>query len=325
MMHLGSVSRNPSAWMYRGLWLIAILLACAMPLLIIARGNVAFGAARFDQAHALDHSIIILGGDVAIDTTVSYPVVVVAGNLNVTGQVHSDVVVIGGNVFLGASSVIDGDLVTIVGQVYRASGAAIRGTLGGTVHEWPNEIPPPPLKQVDLMRQVRLGLATGFGLLLLCLVVSAALPWSIVVTAATVRTFPIRSALAAATSVVALPLLLLPLVLSLIGLPVAVVIIFGAIAVWLVGLAAAGYLVGRRILVPANQPRGFLLVLIVGLAPILLILAVPVFGPLAVGTIGFFGAGARIVSFVERERAMDALEAIGPPVAPSRASIRVES
>ena len=325
MIHLGSISGNPSTWLYRGLWLVAILLACAMPLVIIARGNVAFGPAQFDQSHALDHSIIILGGDVAIDTTVAYPIVVVAGNLSVTGQVHSDVVVVGGNVFLGQSAVIDGDLVTIVGQVYRASGAAIRGTLGGTVHAWANEVPPPPLEQVDLIRQVRLGLATGFGLLLLCLVVSAALPWSIVVTAATARRFPIRSALAAATSVVALPLLLLPLVLSLIGLPVAVVIGFGAIVVWLVGLAAAGYLVGRRILVPANPPRGFLLVLIVGLAPILLILAVPVVGPLLVGTIGFLGGGARIVSFVEHERALQALESIGPPPTSGFERIRVES
>ena len=312
MIDLPSLSHQATTWTYRVLWLIAILIASAMPLVIVARGDVLLGPARFDDSHRLDHSAIILGGDVAIDTVVEYPIVVVGGNLTVLGTINNDVVVVGGNVFLGGSALVDGDLVTIVGRVYRASGASVRGTLGGTVHAWANEVPPPPLEQVNLIGQVRLGLAMGFGLLLLCLVVSAALPWSIVVTAATARRFPVRSALAAATSVVALPLVLLPLVLSLVGLPIAIVISFGALAVWLVGLAAAGYLVGRRILRQRAEPRGFLLVLIVGLAPILLILAVPVVGPLAVGTIGFLGAGARIVSFVERERALQALEAIGP-------------
>jgi hypothetical protein len=84
----------------------------------------------------------------------------------------------------------------------------------------------------------------------------------------------------------------------------------GALAVWLIGLAATGFLVGRRLLGPRSEKRGFFPVLVVGLSPILLLLAVPVLGPLVVGTIGVLGAGARIVSFVERERATDALEAM---------------
>ncbi len=301
-----------TTWSYRLLWLVAILLTIAMPLLIVARGDVWLGSLRIDQAHVANHSIIVLGGDVDVETTTEFPIVMAGGNLTVHGQIHNDVVVIAGNVILGATSVVDGDLVAIVGKVFRADGATVRGTLGGTVQTWSNDAPPPPLEPVDLVRQIRLGLATGFGLLLLCLVVSAALPWSIVVTAATARRFPIRSALAAATSVVALPLLLLPLILSLVGLPIAVVIGFGAIAVWLVGLSAAGYLVGRRMIGRQRQPpRGFLLVSLVGLAPILLSLAIPVVGPVAVGLIGFLGAGARIVSFVERDRVVVALESIG--------------
>src|SRR5579859_1223286 len=214
MIELPSLGHQATTWTYRVLWLIAILVAGAMPLVIVARGDVLLGPTRFDAGHALDHSAIILGGDVAIDTVVDYPVVIIGGNLTILGTVHNDVVVVGGNVFLGGSSLVDGDLVTIIGQVYRASGATIHGILGGTVNAWSNETPPPPLEHVNLIGQVRLGLAMGFGLLLLCLVISAALPWSIVVTAATARRFPVRSALAAATSVVALPLVLLPLVLS---------------------------------------------------------------------------------------------------------------
>lgn len=47
-----------------------------------------------------------------------------------------------------------------------------------------------------------------------------------------------------------------------------------------------------------------------GLTPILLVLAVPVLGPLVVGAVGVLGAGARIVAFVERERAVDAIATV---------------
>jgi hypothetical protein len=136
------------------------------------------------------------------------------------------------------------------------------------------------------------------------------LPWSIVVTAATTRYMPLRSALAALTGVVVVPLLALPLVLSLIGLPLALLLGLGAAVVWLVGLTAAGLLVGRWILNEGSRTHGYLRVVLVGLAPILLALAVPVLGPLFVGAIGFWGAGARMVSFVEKGRAVDAMEAI---------------
>ena len=129
MIDLPSLSHQASTWTYRVLWLIAILIAGAMPLVIVARGDVLLGPTRFDESHSLDHSAIILGGDVVIDTVVEYPIVIVGGDLTVLGTVNNDVVVVGGNVFLAGSAVVDSDLVTIVGQVYRASGAAIRGPL----------------------------------------------------------------------------------------------------------------------------------------------------------------------------------------------------
>lgn len=311
MSQLPALSRQAATWSYRLLWLLAILLVGTMPLIIVARGEVSFGPVSFDQSNRLGHSLIVLGGDVTLRSGVDFPLVVILGDVTVDGAVKSDLVVVGGNVFLSHQAEVDGDLVALVGQVFKASGATVHGTVGANVHDWTDlSRTSPPLDEVDLLRQVRLGLATGLGLLLLCLVVAAFLPWSIVVTAATARQYPIRSGLAAITGVVVVPLLLLPLILSLVGLPIALAISFGALAVWLIGLNAAGFLVGRRLLGERSQKRGFFPVLVVGLAPILLVLAVPVLGPLVVGAIGVLGAGARIVSFVERERATDALEAM---------------
>jgi hypothetical protein len=304
------ISRGATIATYRILWLVAILLVFAMPVVIIARRDVWLGPATFDDAHPLTHPLIVVGGDVVIRSGVVYPLVVLTGNLLVDGRVQDDLVVVGGNVSLTDRTVVDGDLVAIVGQISRAPGSQVRGLLGGRIVESADGPAYPAIETVDLMSQVRLGLATGLGLLLLCLVVAAALPWSVVVTAATARRYPIRSALAALTAVVVIPLLLLPLVLSLVGLPVAIVLSFGALGVWLVGLTAAGYLVGRKILRWRAQSPGYLTALIVGLAPILLVLAVPLIGPIVVGSIGILCGGARIVSFVETDRASDAMTSI---------------
>jgi hypothetical protein len=308
---LPALSHQAATWSYRLLWLLAILLVGMMPLIIVARGEVRFGPAAFDYSNRLGHSLIVVDGDVTLRSGVDFPLVVILGDVTVDGVVNSDLVAVGGNVFLSHRADVEGDLVAIIGQVFKAPGATVRGTVGADVRDWtdPSQTTP-PLEKVDLLRQVRFGLATGLGLLLLCLVVAAFLPWSIVVTAATARQFPIRSGLAAITGVVVVPLLLLPLILSLVGLPIALAISLGALAVWLIGLAAAGFLVGRRLLGAGSEKRSFFPVLVVGLSPILLVLAVPVLGPLVVGAIGVLGAGARIVSFVERERATDALEAM---------------
>ncbi|HEX5414147.1 MAG TPA: hypothetical protein VFZ25_00675, partial [Chloroflexota bacterium] len=134
----------------------------------------------------------------------------------------------------------------------------------------------------------------------------------------TTRYMPLRSGLAALTGVVVVPLLALPLVLSLVGLPLALLLGLGAAVVWLVGLTAAGLLVGRWILAGDPRAHGYLRVVLVGLAPILLALAIPVLGPLFVGAVGFWGAGGRMVSFVEKERAVNAMEAIARGAARAR-------
>jgi hypothetical protein len=311
MMQLPTLRRSVLTWSYRTLWLVAVLLIGAMPLVLVGRGDIWLGPATFDDGTRPSHSLVVVDGDVAVRSGLDYPMVVLFGNVSVDGPVHGDVLTVGGNLFLDQHATVDGDLVTILGTMTRAPGAVVRGTLGGDVQVGIAPPVSPPIERVDLLRQVRLGLASAFALLLLCLVVATALPWSVAVTAATARRYPIRSSLGAVSGAVALPLLVLPLTLSLVGLPLAAVLALGAFVVWLIGLGAAGYLVGRRLVAPAGRNLGFFRVLIVGLAPILLALAVPVIGPIFVGSVGALGAGARIVSFVERERAADALANFG--------------
>lgn len=308
MIQPPAISRTAVVWAYRSLWLLAVLLALAMPFLILLRGDLWLGPADIDAANSPGHSLVVVGGDVSVQEGMDYPLVVILGDVRVAGPMANALVVLGGNVYLDRSAIVDDAIVVLDGQVFRAPGAMIQGTIGASVRDWTGQREVGrSLGDVDLMRQSRLGLAAGLGLLLVCLAVVALLPWSVVMTAATCRRYPIRSGLAGLTGVLAVPFVVLPLTLSLVGLPLAILLGFGAVLLWLVGLTALGFMIGQRLLGRRPERSSFLRVLIVGLAPILLALAVPVLGPLVVGAAGVLGAGARIVSFVERERAVDAL------------------
>lgn len=311
MIPFPAVSRSAAVWAYRSLWLLAVLLALAMPAMILLRGDVWLGSATFDATNRPNHSLIVVDGDVSLQEGMDYPLVVILGNVQIDGPMHDVLVTVGGNVFLGRHAVVDEAIVVLGGQVFRAPGAVIQGTVGANLRDWSEgQLIGRSIERVNLVRQVQLGLAAGLGLLLVCLVVVAAVPWSVVVTAATTRQYPIRSGLAGLTGLVAVPFVVLPLTLSLIGLPLAVLLSLGTVLTWLIGLTGVGFMLGRCLLGSRPEHTSYLRVLIVGLTPILLVLAVPVLGPLVVGVAGVLGAGARIVSFVERERAVDAIATV---------------
>ncbi len=311
MIPLPAISRSAAIWAYRLLWLLAVLLALAMPTMILVRGDVWLGPASFDATNRPNHSLIVIAGDVSLEEGMDYPLVVILGNVQINGAMHDVLVTVGGNVFLRRHAMVDEAIVVLGGQVFRAPGAVIQGTVGAKLQDWSEgQVVASSLERVNLVRQVQLGLAAGLGLLLVCLVVVAAVPWSVVVTAATARRYPIRSGLAGLTGLVAVPFVVLPLTLSLVGLPLAVLLSLGTVLTWLIGLTGIGFLLGQCLLGSQPEHTSYLRVLIVGLTPILLVLAVPVLGPLVVGAVGVLGAGARIVAFVERERAVDAIATV---------------
>lgn len=306
-----TINRSLVVWGYRSLWLGAVLLALAMPLVILLRGDVWLGSLSFDAANRPNHSLIVIDGNVSLHEGIDYPLVVLFGDVQVDGPLPDALVVVGGDVYLGRNAIVEEAIVVLGGAVFREPGATIEGTIGATIHDWTNPpVPHRPLEHLDLVRQVQLGLAAGLALLLLCLVTAAALPWSVVITAATARQYPLRSLLGGLTGLLAVPFVALPLTLSLVGLPLAVALGLGAVLVWLIGLTSAGFLIGQLLLGQRPGRTSFLRVLIVGLAPILLATPIPVLGPLLVGAVGVVGAGARIVSFVERDRAVEVMEAV---------------
>ena len=79
-----------------------------------------------------------IGGDVTVDESeiIDGDVVAVGGAVRVDGDVQGDVVAVGGSVTLGPSAVVDGDVTVVGGPLHRDPGATVRGkaqevSLGG--------------------------------------------------------------------------------------------------------------------------------------------------------------------------------------------------
>jgi hypothetical protein len=93
--------------------------------------------------------------------------------------------------------------------------------------------------------------------------------------------------------------LVVPLGLSLAGLPFAILLTGAASLAWLFGLTASAVVIGRLV---ARSPASLLWSAAAGLVLLALSMIVPLAGPLLVAVIGLAGAGALAVALISRSR-----------------------
>ncbi|OQX85629.1 MAG: hypothetical protein B6D63_01860 [Candidatus Latescibacteria bacterium 4484_7] len=75
--------------------------------------------------------IVRFGNDIFIgkDELVQGSAVAIGGNIKIEGKVLGDVVAIGGNVDLSSTAVVNGEVVTVFGELNRADGSVVRGEI----------------------------------------------------------------------------------------------------------------------------------------------------------------------------------------------------
>jgi hypothetical protein len=220
----------------------------------------------------------------------------------VSGHASDDLVAIGGRVFIHRGATVDGDVVSLLGGIYRAPGANISGRAGGAMTRW-NGTSPVIHRNLArfLVNTVRLGMAAGLALLLIGTCLTIVFPWQIVLISTTLREAPIKSMVAGLLSLMAFVFLVVPLGLSLAGLPFALLLTGAAVLAWLFGLTAAAVLLGRLL---SRQPVSLLWATAGGLVILAVSMAVPLAGPLVVALTGLIGAGALAVALFSRARPM---------------------
>ncbi len=281
-------------------WLAVLGLSAVLPLSALFHGIVHVGPRALVASRLQTAPIIAVGSDVTLKHGSRYVVVAILGNVYVAGGVHDDVVALGGRVYLGRGSHVDGDVLSLLGGVYKARGAVVEGRIGGALHRWGGgetgarrDLPR------FLFKNIRLGMAAGLALLLIGTCLTIVFPWQVVLISGTLRRSPLKSAATGLLCLLTFMFLVVPLGLSLAGLPFAILLTGAASLAWLFGLTASAVVIGRLV---ARSPSSLLWSAAAGLVLLALSMVVPLAGPLLVAVIGLAGAGALAVALISRSR-----------------------
>lgn len=193
------------------------------------------------------------------DEEVSETVVVVGGSLRVDGRVRDGVVVVGGNLHLGPQADVSGDVVLVGGQLTRADGAQLRGSIDnisfGHWGRWSlGGLSIPTLEFGDVGRWLSL-MGTVFRLSLLALLMAMVLvlaraPVARVGRAAGSEPFKAFAVglIAAVLFVPALILACIALIVTIVGIPLVVLLVplalLGLFVAMILGFTGLAYQLG---------------------------------------------------------------------------------
>lgn len=281
-------------------WLVVLGLSALLPLSALFHGIVHVGPRPLVESRLQTAPIIAVGSDVALRHGSRYVVVAMLGNVNVSGTARDDVVALGGRVYLGPGSHVQGDVLSLLGGVYKARDALVDGRIGGALYRW-NGGRTETHRNLPrfLVKNIRLGMAAGLALLLIGTCLTIVFPWQVVLISGTLRRSPLKSAATGFLCLLTFMFLVVPLGLSLAGLPFAILLTGAASLAWLFGLTASAVVIGRLV---ARSPSSLLWSAAAGLVLLALSMSVPLAGPLLVAVTGLAGAGALAVALISRSR-----------------------
>ena len=255
------------------------------------------------------HNAVAVMGDLKVDGEVMHDAVAVMGDNTVNGRVHSNVVAIMGDINLGPKAEVDGDLVCVGGEVHRDPGAVVRGrvqmkTLGPgfnseAITSW-----------WDHALKIGRPLAIGAGLGWLWFVTG----FSIAFYALLGLVFPRRISacgdklvqepglviLSAVLATLALPVLFVLLCITIIGIPVALLVLpVSCVVIAMFGKAAIYGLIGRKLTGERFHP---VVAVIIGAVLFVLLYLLPVVGLLLAFLVWFLGFGCAVLLMFGRPK-----------------------
>jgi cytoskeletal protein CcmA (bactofilin family) len=230
------------------------------------------GTYSLESGENLDGSLLILGGTANLEegSIVEQDVTVIGGTIDVNGQVKGDVSVVGGMASLGSTAVIGGDVNTLAGQLSRDDGARIEGQVNtGTTGPFslvvPGTVQIPGLENlpsIPLPRDsnaprvnVRFNpvwdglwwLIRSFFWAALAVLVALFMSQRTERVADSVMKNPLVAGGMGCLTMLIVPLILLVLVITICGIPFALLGTFALWIAWGFGIIVIGYEVGKRL------------------------------------------------------------------------------
>ncbi len=270
-------------------------------------------------------SAVAFGGDITVAGTVQQSAVAFGGDVTVSGRVEQSVVAFGGDIHLTPTAVVgtgmnagDSTVVTFGGDITQEKGAQVTGHT----------------KQVSRMNWTgaigaigSTGWSTWFGFslvgwlvqtaicLVLALVVAALMPKQLLAVQRNLAARPAASlGWGALTFFVIVPVALVVLVVSIIGILVAIpLLVFVLLSYFFVTTGVAA-LLARKVL--GSRGQNLMLAVAVGVVGTTVISRIPVAGGIALLAMTVLGAGAGVLAFAEWRRDRRLAAAPAGPGAP---------
>lgn len=256
---------------------------------------------------------VAVGGTLAIDGTVDGDAVSVMGGTTINGTVHGCAVSVLGDLTLGPDAKVDGDTVCVGGSMHRAAGAIIGGEV---VHQsfGDNVKIATPLKAWWLHGH-RLAWVWIMNLLILAFYAFVALvfPKGIRRCGDMLVQRPGLSILSAVLAVLAFPILFVLLLVSIIGIPIALLVPVALAGLAMFGKASFYALIGRTVTRDRVHPSAAVMV---GGLICLVFFMIPVVGMLLSLFLSFLCMGCSIAAiFTSTRRGATPPTEPPPPVA----------
>ncbi len=291
-------------------------------------GNVTIDVGE-DERFAMGSDAVVEAGETVSEATV------IGGTLTVRGHVEGDAVAVGGAVHLEPGALVDGDVVAVGGWVTTAKDAQIGGdavSVGGLVQtESEASIAGDRIQVGGRIGGVMLGLIGlasgapfGFGIamelmraaLFLGTAVLLVTYWPARVTA--VRVYLVQRPGLSVLAGVALAVGVLPicfvLMLTLVGIPLVPVVLAGVTLLYIVGTTALAAWIGDKL--PFLRTRKTpLIAVLLGVAMLAFVKAVPYFGTLVALFASIAATGAAVVTRAGQPPA--APPPVVPPASPA--------
>jgi uncharacterized RDD family membrane protein YckC len=285
------------------------------------------GAVNVAADETVPGNAVAVMGPVTIDGTVEGNAVAVMGSNTVNGTVEGNVVVVLGTLHLGPNSKVEGNAVSVGGRIDRAPGSIVNGEIveqghgldfsenSGAMSWWNHGL--------------RMGRPVAFGpnlnflwLLNICLIglyllLSVAFPNGIRKCGDTLVNRPGLTFLTGILAILALPVVFILLLVTVVGIPVAVIVLpLSILAALLFGRAAINSLVGRSILGKDAHPA---LSVLVGSLVMLALYLVPLVGLMLFAFVAFLGFACALATLFTSTKAT--LPPPPPPVAVAGAPV----
>jgi hypothetical protein len=281
---------------------LVVLTAGLVPAMALGRGAVQVGTFVVEPEERLVGTTLVLAGDALVLGRTESPLIVVGGDARVEGRADDDVVAVLGNVKLGTGSVAGRDVVAAGGRVLRADGSVVLGNVAGQELRWTgSDIRSEGDLWNALLVRTRLAILGAAAGMLGAIGAVTLVPWLVVLTAATGRGAPLQSGLIGLAGLACGPLVILPLALSLVGVPLAAILVMALVFSWWLGASAVGFLLGRRLLARLGHDGSLTRATLLGGALLGGMVGIPVVGGVFLMLAGAAGAGAVLLALIEGE------------------------